>query len=124
MRNILFIILLLSFIGYGQKPNIQGKWYHATTGHYYRSVDRKDIARSYEFKQGKKVEFSSCTDMCGCMRMTMAGTFKWENDSTILVTYTKRRRDRSTTFLPMKEKRVERLVIKKVNKGLHIYTLR
>lgn len=70
------------------KPSIMGKWYHSNQGKYYRSIDRADIARYYEFKAGNKIIFSSCTDMCGCMRKEWIGHYKWENDSIMIVNYT------------------------------------
>lgn len=106
------------------KPAVLGKWYSRGYGNYYKSVDRADIARSYNFKSGSRIEFSSCTDMCGCMRETVAGKYEWENDSIISVKYTKSKYWRETTFHPLKEKRSERLLIKKINKGLYISQLR
>jgi len=105
------------------RPNVLGKWYYQG-GTYYKDADRKDVARWYEFKGGSEVVFSSCTDHCGCLRMTTAGNYEWENDSIIAVSWTKEKYWRAETFEPLREVRQQRLKITEKGKGLFISRVR
>lgn len=102
------------------KLSISGRWYYQGGG-YFKSTDRKDISRWYEFKSGNKISFSTCTDMCGCMRVTSYGTYKWENDSIMSVTYTKEKDEYGGGVRKLKQPTKVHLKIKKLReKGLSI----
>lgn len=120
--------LLMGFSSFNiqqtSKPNINGMWYHVNGGKYYDDCDRKDIARWYEFGIGGKVKYSSCTDMCGCMRATWSGTYVWESDSIIVVKFTKVKED-LVGSTDLEKAKIERLQITKIKgKGLQISKLK
>lgn len=98
-----------------QNVKITGKWYYKT--HNTFTSVKKDIhafARWYDFKNKSKVIFSTCTDICGCMRATYYGSWKWESDSTIAITYKQSKRFDGTSY-PLKEIRVEKWIVKKID---------
>lgn len=114
-------IVVLSSAGLRQskKPVLSGKWYHVSNGSFYKSTERADIARWYEFKANNKINYSSCTDWCGCMRETLQGTYHWENDSIISVVYTTAKRDLQTETGTdkLENPRKEKLKITVLRKG-------
>tara|TARA_Y100000385_G_scaffold66288_1_gene65892 strand:+ start:435 stop:755 length:321 start_codon:yes stop_codon:yes gene_type:complete len=75
-------------------------------------------------KKNGKVEFSSCTDVCGCLRVTYSGTWRWKNKNVLLINYDKVKRDRRGATR-MNESRKEKLKIKRIDKNtLEISELR
>ena len=116
--NLLTLFCLLAFItGFsgGKKSNISGKWYYKSNGTYTTSQkDTRSLAHWYHFKKKSKILFSTCTDICGCMRTTYYGNWTWENDSTIAITYKRAKRFNNEMYrLP--KIRQERISIKRIN---------
>lgn len=97
--NLLFLLLLgVIFCSFAtvsnavkkeQSRKLKGKWTHTVGGEYVKNFKRTgEYPRWYKFEGRKHISFSSCTDMCGCLRRTDFGTYAWENDSVIAITYT------------------------------------
>ena len=82
IRYLLLVLTLslFSFSSFRNREKIKGKWYYNHGSNYYKTTDRSSNARWYEFKNNSKVSFSSCTDWCGCMRVTYNGKYDWIND--------------------------------------------
>lgn len=106
-----------------EHPNLSGTWYHAAAGKYYHDTERKDISRWYKFS-GNRVFFSTCTDMCGCMRVTKAGTYSWLDENTIEVVFTKSKREYAGGYQKLDEAIKENLkIVKLENGGFCIYSV-
>lgn len=72
-----------------QTKKLKGKWIRTVGGEYVQNLKSPGAyPRWYEFQGNKRISFSSCTDMCGCIRRTDYGKYHWENDSVIAVTFT------------------------------------
>lgn len=108
----LLFVLLASFLVPEQLPKmLTGKWYHTQNGTYTKASTTNHSTRWYEFHMPSKISFSTCTDWCGCMRKTVYGTYTWENDSVLLVTYTKVKRQYGHSKTKLKAPRQEKLKI-------------
>ncbi|WP_027419536.1 hypothetical protein [Crocinitomix catalasitica] len=93
-----------------------GKWYHQYGGIHTHAKSNSPYPRWYVFKPNSRIEFSGCTDMCGCMRLTLKGKYNWVNDSTISVQY-KRSKKHKGSFSKIKSVETNLIQIKRVNKN-------
>jgi hypothetical protein len=126
LLSLLFCLFSFSEANYAANSTIEiaGKW-HYSSDRQYKNVSKKSfIGRWYEFKNNGKVEFSSCTDACGCLRVTYSGSWQWKNNNVLLINYVKIKRD-GRPFTRMNENRTEKLKIKRIDKNtLEITELR
>ena len=119
--SLIFFLLSLTLFAFSSlngREKIKGKWFYNYGVNYYRTTDSGSTARWYEFKNNSKVSFSSCTDWCGCMRVTYLGDYDWINDSTISVVFTKSKRWGNKIATKLEGNRIETLQLSRVNKTL------
>lgn len=117
---------LSSFSSFSDKgnPNIYGKWYASTGTSFSKKSSREDIARWYKFQFPNQVTYSSCTDMCGCMRIYYSGVYAWENDSILAIEYDKFKEEfDQDNFKKLDKPKTERLLIRGHGRVLSISRL-
>ena len=122
MNRILVLSILLCLFSFSEADysakseiDIVGKWNYAN-GVYEKTDVTIFTGRSYEFNNNGKVEYSTCTDPCGCLPITYSGSWSWKNDGILSITYVKYKRD-ELLFMVMEESRNEKLKIKKSDKN-------
>tara|TARA_B110000046_G_scaffold183715_1_gene220483 strand:+ start:409 stop:813 length:405 start_codon:yes stop_codon:yes gene_type:complete len=124
--SILFCLFSFSGTNHSSQSgfDLVGKWFDSSDGQYRNSNKKSFVGRWYTFKKNGKVEFSSCTDACRCLRVTYSGTWRWKNKNVLLINYDKVKRDRRGATR-MNESRKEKLKIKRIDKNtLEISELR
>ena len=120
---------LLSFQNAGFQPDnqlqIEGKWYFNGENNYYKEPNGFGQSRWYEFSSNTKLTYSTCTDMCGCMRKTYYGKFNWENDSVITVNYYKCKDEFSGDIVHFERLKTEQLGIIQIDTAhINIFPIR
>ena len=97
-----------------EMTDIDGKWYYMPGGLYTNVQKNGSSNRWYSFNNNT-ITYSTCTDMCGCMRHTLYGKYVWKNDSTIDVTYYKEDRQMAHASRKLKEPRKAQLKIVRID---------
>lgn len=127
MRSTFFILIIavLSLSSWKSKSvSIVGEWYRIydkstpDSVRVYSTTEESSFKPKFTFKKNKKVIYSHCTDICGCMRHTYEGNWKRTNDSTYIIRYTKVNRGRGK--MPMRRPKEYILTITKKTKD-HLY---
>ena len=76
------------------KKDILGFWYYDSMENGIKNYVKSSttgLGSTIQFKKSGKSSISFCTDICGCMRATYLGKWKWLNDSTIQAVYTQKK---------------------------------
>lgn len=92
-------LLLISTFSFAQsrhqvKSYLKGKWCHQhisgdTTNYDTYTRERYGMHPYFLFEKRSKVSLTRCTDICGCRAMVKFGKWEFENDSTIVFTFTR-----------------------------------